>query len=56
MITKMRIFSILIQEAYLRKDNKIKASYWGEQIKNYKILLQSTKKENASIPDRKELA
>ena len=29
-ITKMRIFSTLIQEAYLRKDNKSKASYWGE--------------------------
>ena len=56
MITKMRIFSILIQEAFLRKDNKIKASYWGEPRKNYKKLLESIKKKNTSIPDRKELA
>ena len=32
----MIIFSILIQEAFLRKDKKEKASYWGEQVKNYK--------------------
>ena len=56
MITKMRIFSTLIQEAYLRKNNKSKASYWGEQIRNYRIILQSIKKENPRIPDNKELA
>ena len=39
-ITTMRIFSILIQEAFLRKDKKEKASYWGEQVKNYKKLLR----------------
>ena len=56
MITKMRIFSTLIQEAYLRKNNKIKASHWGEQIKNYRIILQSINNENPRIPDNKELA
>ena len=55
MITKMRIFSTLIQEAYLRKNNKIKASHWGELIKNYRIILQSIKKEKPRIPDNKEL-
>ena len=52
----MRIFSILIQEAFIRKDNKEKASYWGEQIKNYKKLSETIKNKNTSIPDRKELA
>ena len=52
----MRIFSILIQEAFLRKDNKEKASYWGEQIKNYKKLSEEIKNKNTRIPDRKELA
>ena len=52
----MRIFSILIQEAYLRKENKAKAKYWGEQTKTYKIILQSIKTSNPSIPDNKELA
>ena len=56
MITKMKIFSILIQEAYLRKENKNKAKYWGEQTNNYKIILQSIKTENPRIPDNKELA
>ena len=56
MITRMRIFSILIQEAYLRKENKNKAIYWGKQAKSYRIILQSIKTENPRIPDNKELA
>ena len=56
MITRMRIFSILIQEAYRRKKNENKARHWGEQINSYRIILQSIKSENPRIPDNKELA
>ena len=55
-ISRMRIYSILIQEAFLRKENKEKANYWGEQCKNYKELIEEIKNRHTSILDRKELA
>ena len=52
----MRIFSILIQEAFPKKENKEKAEYWGEQSKHYKYLIDEIKKQYTKIPDRRELA